>query len=48
MDALKVQISKTSNGLTNYLQITSSDQVSLNIVLLADTITVEDRRDGSK
>ena len=44
MNELTIQISKTSDGQHDYLQITSSDQVTLNIVLIADTIHVQDRR----
>jgi len=45
MEGLTVQVTKTSNGLRDYVQITSPDQLSINIVLIADQITVEDHRE---
>ena len=41
---LNVMISKTSRGDQDYLQITSEDQVTINIVLLSEKITVKDAR----
>ncbi len=41
---LTIQISKTADGQQNYMQILSGDQFSLNIVLIADEIVVDDRR----
>jgi len=40
-----ILISKTSDGQRDYVQITTLDQTSLNIVLVADTINVQDKRD---
>jgi len=42
---LTVTITKTSNGLMDYIQIMSDDSVSVNIVLIADKITVVDHRE---
>jgi len=42
---LKIQISKTSRGDQDYVQITSDDLMSVNIVLIADHIEVDDRRE---
>lgn len=41
---LTVTVTKTSNGLMDYVQIMSGDSVSVNIVLIADKIEVKDRR----
>lgn len=43
MQQLKVTIQKARNGM-DYLQIMSDDQFTVNIVLLADKIVVEDDR----
>jgi len=42
---LTVTITKTSNGLMDYIQIMSDDSVSVNIVLIADKIIVTDHRE---
>ncbi len=44
MPPLRIQISKTADGKQDYLQILSSDQFSLNIVLISSEITVTDGR----
>ena len=41
---LVVTVTKTSNGLMDYIQIMSDDSVSVNIVLIADKIEVKDHR----
>lgn len=41
---LTITISKTSDGLRDYVQVMSSDMVSVNVVLIADQIVLEDRR----
>ena len=41
---LNVLVSKTSNGKNDYLQIMSDDYTSVNIVLVAESITFEDKR----
>jgi len=43
---LDITITKTSDGLANYIQIMSDDQISVNIVLVAEEIEVEDHREG--
>lgn len=42
---LTVTITKTSNGLMDYIQIMSDDSISVNIVLIADSIVVTDHRE---
>ncbi len=42
--SLTVTISKTADGENDYMQILSTDQFSLNIVLIAGVITVKDVR----
>lgn len=42
---LSVTVSKTSRGDQDYLQVMSDDMVSVNVVLVADQITVSDSRD---
>ncbi len=41
---LRVTVSKTSGGDKDYLQVLSDDQFSVNVVLIADEIVVEDLR----
>ena len=41
---LNVVISKTFRGDQDYLQIMSEDMFSVNIVLISEKITVEDKR----
>ena len=41
---LNVTITKTSNGLMDYIQIMSDDQISINCVFVAEEIEVEDHR----
>ena len=41
---LKVTISKTADGQSDYMQIMSVDLLSVNIVLVAPKIEVEDAR----
>lgn len=43
-EELTITISKTANGKSDYVQIMSKDQFSINIVLIAGKITVEDTR----
>lgn len=45
LPGLSIQISKTSDGSNDYVKITSPDQVSINIVLIAGKIEIEDRRE---
>jgi len=44
IDDLKVAITKTANDKLDYIQIMSTDQLSINIVLVANHIDVQDRR----
>jgi hypothetical protein len=44
IDKLTIQISQTADGRSNYLQILSGDQLSINVVLVASEITVTDAR----
>jgi len=41
---LDVTITKTRDGLADYIQIMSDDAVSVNIVLVAEKINVKDHR----
>lgn len=41
---LNILVSKTTNGKLDYLQILSDDQFTINIVLLAEQVKIEDRR----
>ena len=41
---ITIQISKTSNGMGEYIQIMSPAGVPINIVLIVDKVTIEDRR----
>lgn len=42
---LVISLSKTSDGQHEYLQILSTDQFSLNIVLIAEKFDIVDRRE---
>jgi len=41
---ITVTVTKTSDGLFDYVQIISGDSVGVNIILIADKITVMDHR----
>lgn len=41
---LKVTITKTSNGLCDYIQVMSEDMITVNVVLVAAQIEVVDMR----
>jgi hypothetical protein len=45
---LKVTISKTQDGRHDYMQVVSDDQFALNLVVIADKIEVDDRREPPK
>ena len=45
---INITISKTQDGLQDYIQIISEDSVAVNIVLVAECIAVEDHRDRKK
>jgi len=45
---LHVTISKTSDGASDYIQIISNDAVTVNVVLVADKIEVQDAREPAK
>ena len=42
---LQVTVTKTSDGLSDYIQIISDDMLSVNIVLVVEEVVVEDRRE---
>lgn len=41
---LTITVTKTSDGLRDYVQIMSGDMFTTNVVLIADRITVDDHR----
>ena len=43
---LTIQVTKTSDGTQEYVQIMSDDMFSINVVLIADQIAVTDDRPG--
>lgn len=43
-NVLNVTITRTSDGLQEYIQVMHQDQVSVNVVLVADKIFVRDDR----
>lgn len=47
-DKLTITVTKTSDGLRDYVQIMSADMLSTNVVLVADQIVVEDHRPKPK
>jgi len=44
IDKLNVTITKTADGRRDYIQIMSADQISVNIVFVADRINIQDHR----
>lgn len=44
LDEIQVEITKTSDGLHDYIQIRSPAAIPVNIVLVAGRIVVSDRR----
>jgi len=48
INKLKVTITPTANGKDEYIQIMSSDQLTVNIVLIASKIEVLDTRSPTK
>ena len=47
-DKLTITITRTVDGLFDYVQVLSSDQFSLNIVLIAQEIVISDKRTTRK
>ena len=45
---LNVTITKTADGKQDYIQIMSDDAISVNVVLVVDSIKVEDHRKPKK
>lgn len=45
IDKLTIQVTKTADGNRDYVQIMSSDMFSINVVLIAAEIELEDLRD---
>jgi len=45
---LNVTITKTADGLQEYIQIMSDYVVTINVVLVADKIAVSDKREKAK
>jgi len=45
---LKVTVTKTAQGDQDYIQVMSDDQLSVNIVLVADRIELQDMRPKKK
>lgn len=45
---IAITVSKTSDGESDYIQITSSDMMTLNVVLVATSVTIDDRRPTKK
>lgn len=45
VDELRIQVTKTADGLREYVQIMSADQLTINLVLLADKVVITDQRD---
>ncbi len=46
IDKLAIQVTKTSDGLQEYVQIMSGDMLTVNVVLIADEIVVNDDRES--
>ena len=44
LQSLTVTVTKTADGLADYVQIMSADQFSVNVVLISQKITVRDAR----
>lgn len=48
LEELTIQVTKTANGLHDYVQISSPAAIPVNIVLVAGKIIVDDRREPTK
>ena len=44
LDELEIEVTKTANGQNDYVQIRSPAAIPVNIVLVANKITVKDER----
>lgn len=44
LSEITITVSKTVNGKTEFLQIMSPAGIPINIVLIVDKVTIEDRR----
>ena len=42
---LKITVTKTADGKREYVQIMSGDQLTVNVVLIADEIVIDDYRE---
>ena len=42
---LRIRVTKTRDGMLDYVQVMSSDQLTINLVLLAERIIVDDGRE---
>jgi len=45
---INVTVSKTSDGLRDYVQLISDDAVTVNVVLVADRVSVRDSRPAER
>lgn len=45
INTLRVTVTKTSDGQSEYIQVMSADQISVNVVLIASKIEVLDMRE---
>ena len=45
LDKITIQVTKTADGLNDYVQISSPAAIPVNIVLVAGQIIVDDRRE---
>ena len=48
LNHLSIVVTKTADGLSDYVQIMSADMLSVNVVLVADAIEVKDSRPKPK
>mgnify|MGYP001470726790 CR=1 FL=1 len=48
IDRLSIRVTKTANGQHEYVQIMSGDNFTVNVVLIAHTIEIEDSRPKQK
>lgn len=48
LDKITIQVTKTSDGRRDYVQISSPAAIPVNIVLVAGQIVVDDRREPEK
>lgn len=48
LDLVRITVTKTADGQREYMQILTADALSVNVVLVADRIEIQDCREAAK